>query len=197
MVKIGLTGGMGSGKSTLLRWFRDCGWFTLDADAIVRGLLEEDSEVIESIRVRFGPEVADRNEGVKRKALAAAVFGDDTALTWLEKLLHPRVRGVWLKAMQEVVCPVGVVEIPLLFEKNLENHFDLTVAIYTTRGVRLKRLDDSGVSPETAEPRMRRQLPSEVKAKRADFVIINDGSITFLQDQAAVLRSRVEREYLS
>lgn len=195
MLKVGLTGGMGSGKSTLLEFYRKENWLALDADRIVRDILVKDAEVLGAIRKRFGEGVVGTDGRISRPALAAVVFGDDQALEWLENLLHPRVRRVWVSALQSTAAPAGIVEVPLLFEKNLENYFDFTVSIYTSLELRLKRLSDSGIPPDSAKPRMARQMPSDQKARRADFVLLNDGSISFLQEQASRLRDLLSPKF--
>lgn len=184
---LGLTGGMGGGKSTVRAIFEAAGWAGMDADSIVRDLLANDFRVQAEIREHFGPEVlkspGSGQGGIDRKALATLVFRDADALSWLEGLLHPRVRETWTAFLEHEPNPLRIVEIPLLFEKNLEKHFDYTVCIETQPELQLERLAAKGIAREQALPRIQHQMPIEEKVRRADFVLSNNGAQTFLRQQ--------------
>ena len=87
---VGLTGNLGSGKSTAAAMLRELGARTVDLDAIVRRLLQDDAELQAAIRGAFGDSVFDGPQ-VDRTALARIVFADPAALIRLERLVHPRV----------------------------------------------------------------------------------------------------------
>jgi dephospho-CoA kinase len=182
-LKVGLTGGMGSGKSTVLEHFAKAGWLTVEADAIVKNLLAENESVIERVRDHFGPDVAGPEGGVNRAALASKVFADQKELEWLEQILHPEVRRSWQDVVESNPEREVVVEIPLLFEKNLEKYFNYTVCIEVELDVQLARLSQRGISPEMAKPRIARQLSTREKCERADYVLSNNGSLAFLHQQ--------------
>ena len=183
-MRVGLTGGMGCGKSTVLRQFAANGWRTVESDALVRHLLSEDAAVIAALGAKFGPPVVIAGT-VDRTALAALVFSDADALHWLEELLHPRVREAWQR--ESLSAGNVVVEIPLLFEKNLENNFDLNVCVTASLPTQLERLKQRGVSRGQALARMARQLPLAEKERRSDYVISNNGTAEFTQRQVSSL----------
>jgi dephospho-CoA kinase len=82
-----------------------------------------------------------------------------------------------------------VVEVPLLFEKSLQNWFDFTVCIASDLTVQLARLEQRGIAPPLARQRISKQLPLTQKIDLVDFVLLNDGSPEFLRDQVAALAS--------
>lgn len=174
---------MGTGKSTVLERFQKAGWLTANADRLVRELIEKDAEVIQAIRERFGPGIEEAEGRISRSELASRVFQDGDELTWLENLLHPRVRERWTSLMEANPDEDFVIEIPLLFEKKLEKHFHFTVCIEAELATQLSRLSKKGISPKMALPRMARQLSTPEKAERADFVLSNNGSLSFLHQQ--------------
>ena len=180
---LGLTGGMGCGKSAAGRIFEESGWGRVDSDEVVREMLAADAAVIEAVRAAFGDGVVGGDGTVKRRALAAIVFSNPAALERLEAILHPRVRRAW-KARVAVRPPESwVVEIPLLFEKALEKEFDFTVCVACDPAVQVRRLAVRGLAPKEAAQRIARQLSLARKIERADFVLTNNGSISFLRDQ--------------
>jgi dephospho-CoA kinase len=182
-LKIGLTGGIGCGKSTVVKLFAEAGWRTVETDAIVRGLLAKDETVHAALRTRWGAAVFDVDGSVDRKSVAAQVFADEAELVWLEALLHPLVRGVWEGALAEAPEADWLVEIPLLFEKRLETEFDLIVCVTSPPDVVESRMVHRGYSGVEIEQRRQRQMPLEEKARRADCVISNAGSLEFLKQQ--------------
>ncbi|MGH8018872.1 MAG: dephospho-CoA kinase [Opitutaceae bacterium] len=186
---VGLTGGIGCGKSTVAAMLVGLDWGRVDADAIVRELLSSDAATIAEVRERFGAEVLAPGGEVDRQTLAALVFPDPAALNDLEAILHPRVRQAW-KAASAVRPPEHwVIEIPLLFEKGLEKEVDFTLCVASDAKVQAQRLANRGLSPQEASQRIARQLPLAQKIERADFVITNNGSLAFLQDQVTRLAS--------
>ena len=88
---LGLTGGMGCGKTTAGQMLAGRGFGFLDADAIVKGVILKDPEVIDAIRGRFGAGMFAASGEVDRQQLAQHVFPDEMSLRWLEGLLHPRL----------------------------------------------------------------------------------------------------------
>jgi dephospho-CoA kinase len=186
-MKLGLTGGIGCGKSTVVRLFKDAGWRTVETDAIVRELLGADAQVLAQLRERWGGAIFAGDGSVDRKAVAQRVFSDPEALKWLETVLHPRVRECWEAAVAGEPEACWLVEIPLLFEKRLENRFDLTVCVTSPPDVVESRMVARGYTEAEIAQRRERQMPLEEKCKRADHLISNAGSLEFLKRQTTRL----------
>lgn len=188
---LGVTGGIGCGKSTAAHIFEENGFRRADADEHIRRVVLSEPDVIQAIVHHFGSGMLNPDQGIERSALARAVFGDETELRWLENLLHPRLFQDWRQLLAERPKQPWVFEVPLLFEKRLENWFDFTLCVATTSTHQLARLAERGMSHALAEQRISRQLPLAQKLELADFVLLNDGSPTFLRDQIAVLVAKL------
>lgn len=184
---IGLTGGMGCGKSTASRFFEAEGLGSIDADALVHELLATDEEVREAVAERFGTQVLTGEGRIDRRRLGERVFAHPKELEWLEQLLHPRVGRRWREETQRQVEVDWIVQIPLLFEKKLEESFDFTVCVGAGGEIQRSRLEQRGLSDREITRRLTRQFPLEEKIQRADFFLLNDGSLDFLQMQVAYL----------
>ena len=163
--------------------FADRGFTRIDCDKIVRDLLTGDGDVLQEIRHEFGPDVFNTTGEVDRKRLSAIVFPDTERLEALEKILHPRVSERWRGEVAAVPETSWVVEIPLLFEKNLQKWFDFTICLACDRRVQLERLTQRGMTPSEADQRIAVQLPLSRKIELADFVLLNNGGLSFLSDQ--------------
>lgn len=188
---VGLTGGMGCGKSTVAALFAELGFRRLDADQVVRDVLLPQPEVIAAVRERFGAGVLDATGQIDRAKLGDVVFADDAALAWLEHLLHPRLQARWEEIYATARGEKFMVEVPLLFEKHLENRFDFTVCVTTSSELQLGRLEQRGVPPGIARQRLAKQLPLARKCELADFVLLNDGTLEFLREQVSELARRL------
>jgi len=182
---LGLTGGLGCGKSTAAKMFAAHGFDTMDSDSIVRDVVFKEAPVIAAVRAHFGNEVLNAAGEVDRRQLARRVFSDAPALRWLEALVHPRVFAHWRTRLEAAPASAWVVEVPLLFEKSLQNWFDFTVGVASDATVQLARLEQRGLPPPLARQRISQQLPLAQKIELADFVLLNDGSLEFLREQVA------------
>jgi dephospho-CoA kinase len=162
---VAITGGIAAGKTEALAAFARRGAATVSSDEVVHRILDEDEDVREAIRERWGDDAVGN-----RKRIAEIVFEDRAELDWLEQLLHPRTRAVVTAWLESVDDPIAVVEVPLLYEGGGEMRFDKVVVITAPPEVRHTRrgnLDD----------REARLIPDEEKLRRADYAFVNDGTL--------------------
>lgn len=173
--RIGLTGDVGSGKSTVRRWLAEQGAATLDADAVVHGLLADEPGLITRIGERFGSAVLRPEGGVDRAALGARVFTDAAERAWLEGLLHPAVRQriqAWLEAE---AAPLQVVEAIYLLGSPLAALLDQVWLVTADREARRSRLSTRGWDAATIAARLAAAPPLAPRLAAADQVIDNSG----------------------
>lgn len=180
---IGLTGNIGTGKSTALKIFSELGFNVLDSDQLVRELYSSDNDVKSAIVDYFGKEILSPDGSINRSALAKKVFHDQQALQWLENLVVPKVIQLIKKYASQKPNQNWVVEIILLFEKNLEIEFDLTICLSANIDLQLSRLIQKGIDLEDAKARIACQMPLEQKKARADYILDNNGNIDSLREQ--------------
>jgi dephospho-CoA kinase len=192
-VTVAVTGPFASGKSTFVRILGELGAEKVSADEIVHDLLARDKETISRVVERFGEEVL-KESGVDRRALGRKVFGDPEALQDLENILHPLVRRETTRRIEDSGADLFVAEIPLLFEGGRSASFDYTVALVVPEERRRAWAAERGADETALQAIEARQLPQEEKAKRADVVVQNDGSLDKLREQAEGLRERISRE---
>ena len=184
MLFIGLTGGLGAGKSEALAAAERLGAATLSTDAVVHELLGS-AEVRDLLAARWGERVLAGDE-VDRGAVAGIVFERPDELGWLESVLFPRVGQrvmEWRLQLERSDPPpkVAVVEVPLLFEAGIEGIFDATLAVVADEETRARRAgerDHRGLIGREA-----RQLDQDEKARRADHVIRNEGTLEDLEQE--------------
>jgi dephospho-CoA kinase len=188
-VTVAVTGPFASGKSTFVDMLGELGAETASADEIVHDLLAHDPETISRVVERFGDDVLGER-GIDRRVLGRKVFGDPEALRELEEILHPLVRRETRRRIAASEADLFVAEIPLLFEGERSGAFDYTVAVTVPEERRRAWAAERGVDEAALRAIEARQLPGEEKARRADVVVQNDGSLDKLREQAEKLRER-------
>ena len=180
MKLVGLTGGIGSGKSTVARHFRSHGVPTVDADTLARQAVAPGSAALAKIASVFGKELLDAEGALNRPVLGTLVFRDSEARARLDEIVHPQVRRLFEVAVAQQRAAgtrLMLYELPLLFEKNLEQQFDTTIVVAVTPETQLKRVRRrDGLDAAAAQRRIDAQLPLEDKIRRADYVLWNESS---------------------
>lgn len=174
---------MGCGKTTAAQILERHGFRRVDSDALVRSEILPEAEVAAAIGTHFGADLLAADGRVIRSRLAEIVFVDDGARRWLEDLVHPRLFARWRTLLAAAPATHWVIEAPLLFEKQLENWFDFILCVASDLPTQLLRLEQRGLSRALAEQRISKQLPLARKIELADFVLLNDGTPDFLEQQ--------------
>ena len=197
---IGLTGGIGSGKSTVSLFLAELGAVVIDADKVGHEAFKPGTESWKEIIAAFGREVLTPGGEIDRRKLGEMVFGKPELLSRLNRVMHPRVYDM-VKAQLEEYRQRGVkavvLEAPLLVEVNtkgtslieLVDEVWVTVASEATVVRRLEGRSD--LSREQALARIKSQLSSKERIKRADVVINNDGDLDDLKSRVGRLWQRL------
>jgi dephospho-CoA kinase len=191
-MRIALTGGIACGKSAASAIFASLGFSVISTDALAHQVLAA-PETAPALREAFGAEIFAPDGTPSRPALAAHVFASAAARARLEAILHPEVHRRWLAACDAAPDRRWLIEIPLLFEKNLETRFDFSVCVHCTLPVQLKRMATRGLTAAQSHARIAAQLPLDEKIRRADCCLFNEGSLAFLELQARRLANQTHR----
>jgi dephospho-CoA kinase len=179
---VGLSGGIACGKSSALKIFRELGCDGISTDRITSGILENNDSVKRSIGDKWGRDVFINNQ-IDKPKIAEIIFNSVPERIWLEELLHPLVRKVWTSRVKASNKTTVVVEIPLLFEKSLQNFFEITVCLIGEKNIQLQRLHDRGLTNVQSNARIESQMRLTEKMQLADIVMLGDNSLSFLKQQ--------------
>jgi dephospho-CoA kinase len=192
--KIAITGGLASGKSTVCQFFHELGSYVVNADTIVHELLNPQTDLGQKIISLLGPDVL-QNGKIDRKIIAGKIFQNKNQLRKLEELLHPAVLAEitkrYQKASREKKFTSFVVEMPLLFEIGAENFYDVIITVLTDENTAKSRFQATGHTNQEYEERMSRQLPPTTKAQKANYTIINNGSLLHLRSEVEKLNALI------
>ncbi|HAR4661890.1 TPA: dephospho-CoA kinase [Staphylococcus aureus] len=175
---IGLTGGIASGKSTVSELLSVFGFKVVDADKAAREAVKKGSKGLAQVREVFGDEAIDENGEMNRRYMGDLVFNHPEKRLELNAIIHPIVRDIMEEEKQEYLNQGYnvIMDIPLLFENELENTVDEVWVVYTSESIQMDRLmQRNNLSLEDAKARVYSQISIDKKSRMADHVIDNLG----------------------
>lgn len=194
---VGITGGIASGKTTVARQLERLGASLVDADQIGREVVDSIPEVRDALSKSFGDSVFGADGGVNRRLLADRVFSDPAALGELNRIVHPhllrelrsRVEGLLARAGKKVV----VIDAALLVEWRADSWIDYLVVVEVDREKQIERIQArDGFSRDQAAQRIVAQVDPRMRARVADEILKNGGSLSDLVSAAEQLWKRLE-----
>lgn len=140
---IGLTGSIATGKSTIAKLFKKEGIPLVDADLISRQIVEPGREAYQKIITVFGQDILARDQSIDRKKLAELIFSDQEKRDQLNRILHPIIIEQIIQERDRLINQdeqLIILDIPLLFELQLDDLVDRTIVVYTSPIQQLQRL---------------------------------------------------------
>lgn len=187
--RLGLTGSIGMGKSTTAQMFRDLGVPVWDADEAVHRLYAPKGAAVSPVGAEFPVALIDG--GIDRAALKTVLTEQPQMLGRLEQIVHPLVaddRAAFIAAHHD--APIVVLDIPLLFENGTEDQIDGVAVVSTDAATQRQRvMARPGMTDETLDLILSRQMPDAEKRARADWVIPTD-----TLDGAKAMVARIVKE---
>ena len=178
----GVTGGIASGKSTVSNLFRKYGIEIVDADKVAKEVSEK-KESIEKISNIFGKDILDSDGKIVREKLREKAFKNRELLQELNKIIHPQVMEYFKRKKEEnSKDEILIFDIPLLYEAKMEYLCDKIIVVGVDVQKQIRRVvARDGSSEELAKKIIFNQMPLDEKIKKADIVIMNDGTLDELE----------------
>ncbi len=174
MYKVGVTGGIGSGKSLVCKIFSKLDIPVYDADTEAKKIIAEDPGIRKELTKEFG-ERTFRNSGLDRKYLADRIFSDSGARSYVNGLVHPKVREDFRQWLKKQAGPYVVEEAALLFESGAWKEMDLNILVMASEETRIARIiKRDGISRREVLARLASQIDPGEAVKLADIRIQND-----------------------
>jgi dephospho-CoA kinase len=177
-MRIGLTGGIGCGVSLVAERFSARGIPVVKADDVGRGFLQQ-AEIKRELLNAFGRDILSPDGEIDRNRLGMLVFSDPENRAILNRIMHPPMIEAIAAETRELEARNGVaaVDAALIYEWGIAGFFHKIIVVQAPLEQRLKRISmRDSLSREEVEQRIAAQMPIEEKCRRADFVIVNDGT---------------------
>lgn len=175
---IGLTGGIATGKSMVSELLTAFGFKVVDADIAARKAVAKGTKGLEQVRAAFGDSAITEEGEMDRKYVGEIVFNHPEKRLELNDIVHPIVREIMEEEKQSYLNQGYdvIMDIPLLFENELQNTVDEVWLVYTSESIQIERLmERNQLSLEDAKARVYSQISIDKKSRMADHVIDNLG----------------------
>ena len=195
MIILGLTGSIGMGKSATASLFRDEGVPVYDADAAVHALYAKGGAAVDPVEAAFPGVTVDG--AIDRMALRERVLDDAEAMRRLEAIVHPLAGDAQKQFRDEARdggAPFVLLDIPLLYEAGGYAYCDYVSVVTAPAEVQRERvLSRPGMTEDTFESILARQMPDAEKRARADFIISTAHGFEFATDCVRAIVSLMNR----
>lgn len=194
ILKIGLTGGIGSGKSYVAELWQQWGANVVDTDVIAHELTLPGGVAIEAIRLQFGDAYITTEGALRRDRMRELVFNDAAQRIKLQNILHPLIRDLTFRQVEQAQGCYVVVVVPLLVESGRwASYLDKVCVVDCDEQTQIARvIQRSGLTSEQIKRIMDTQASREQRLAAADEVINNDAntSLAQLEQQAQQLHQQ-------
>ncbi len=185
MTVIGLTGGIASGKSVVREMLEARGAHVIDADKVGHEAYAPGTSCYRAVVSAFGPQIVGPDGQIDRKALGARVFGDPAQRRRLEGIVWPWMRQTMehrLAVLRGEGVPLIVLEAAVLVEADWPPLVDeVWVVTVPTALARERIMRRNGLTADQADARIAAQLTDGERAKHAQVIIENGGTLEELE----------------
>jgi dephospho-CoA kinase len=153
-------------------YFRQKGILVIDADGLVKSIYQT-PEAMEFIKKNFPSCI--ENNSVNFLNLRKIAFNDLDSKKIIENFIYARLHNEFKKAFDKnPFTPFLVYDVPLLFEKNLDQLIDVSICVYCSKEMQLDRLvARDQIDLELAKQILTHQIDIEEKKVKANLVIDN------------------------
>ena len=178
---IALTGGIGSGKSTFCSKLKEKGFKIHSSDEQVAKIYKNpDKKFVTYLRtICLSKSISKKN--IDKNIISKIIFENKHIRKKLELYIFKIVRkkrSDFIKQEKQKKTRLIFIDIPLLFENNLEKQFNKVISIIASKQVRLKRLKKTRKMTENQFKNITRSQTSDViRKKKSDYVIYNNSTL--------------------
>ena len=178
---IAITGGIGSGKSTFCSKLKESGFKIHSSDEQVAKIYKNPEKKFVTYLRTIGLSKAISKKNIDKKIISKIIFENKQIRKKLELYIFKIVRkkrSDFIKKEKQKKTKLIFIDIPLLFENNLEKQFNKVISIIASKRVRLKRLKKTRKMTEDQFKNIIRSQTSDViRKKKSDYVIYNNSTL--------------------
>ena len=178
---IAITGGIGSGKSTFCSKLKQKGFKIHSSDEQVAKIYKNPEKKFVTYLRNIGLSKSISKKNIDKKIISKIIFENKQIRKKLELYIFKIVRkkrSDFIKKEKQKKTKLIFIDIPLLFENNLEKQFNKVISIIASKRVRLKRLKKTRKMTENQFKNIVRSQTSDViRKKKSDYVIYNNSTL--------------------
>ena len=177
-ILVAITGGIGAGKSTFSRQVKKRGYKLLDSDEEVAKIYNKPNKGFLKELKKIGLSDCIKNQKINRKIISELIFSNKKIKKNLEKYIYEIIRKnrkKFLKNQKKNKTKIVFLDIPLLFENNLNKDYDIVISIVSKRKTRYKRLKKSkNMTEKLFNSILRSQTTDTIRKQKSDIIINNN-----------------------
>mgnify|MGYP001410270562 FL=1 len=178
---IAITGGIGSGKSTFCSKLKEKGFKIHSSDEQVAKIYKNPDKKFVTYLRSIGLSMSISKKNINKKTISKIIFENKQIRKKLELYIFKIVRkkrSDFIKQEKEKKTRLIFIDIPLLFENNLEKQFHKVISIIASKQERLKRLKKTRKMSETQFKNIIRSQTSDIiRKKKSDYVVYNNSTL--------------------
>ena len=178
---IAITGGIGSGKSTFCSKLKEKGFKIHSSDEQVAKIYKNPEKKFVTYLHTIGLSKSISKKNIDKKIISKIIFENKQIRKKLELYIFKIVRkkrSDFIKKEKQKKTKLIFIDIPLLFENNLEKQFNKVISIIASKQLRLKRLKKTTKMTENQFKNITRSQTSDViRKKKSDYVIYNNSTL--------------------
>ena len=167
---VAITGGIGSGKSYVCRLFGERGIRVYDCDSAAKRLMHNSLLLQERLTRLIGNDTYIDGQ-LNKAAVASFMMKSDDNVKAVNAIVHPAVADDFFKS------DYTWMETAILYDCGFDRYADIVIAVVAPVETRISRImQRDGISRDKALEWIAKQMDQQEVSRRADHVIINDGT---------------------
>jgi len=196
MKHIGLTGGIGSGKTTVSKILVKNGIPVYDSDSNAKLIMNSSNQIKKLIINHFG-KLSYTNNKLNNKYISKIIFNNPVEMNKINSLIHPFVYDNFNKWKNNFSSKYVIFESAIIFETGSYQKFDFNIIVLSDLEKRIKRVKERDfLSEDDVLSRIKSQWIDDKKIRFADYVIKNNKSFKFLENNVLMMIDALNKKFI-
>ena len=196
MKHIGLTGGIGSGKTTVSKILVKNGIPVYDSDSNAKLIMNSSNQIKKLIINHFG-KLSYTNNKLNNKYISKIIFNNPVEMNKINSLIHPFIHDNFNKWKNNFSSKYVIFESAIIFETGSYQKFDFNIIVLSDLEKRIKRVKERDfLSEDDVLSRIKSQWIDDKKIRFADYVIKNNKSFKFLENNVLMMIDALNKKFI-
>ena len=196
MKHIGLTGGIGSGKTTVSKILVKNGIPVYDSDSNAKLIMNSSNQIKKLIINHFG-KLSYTNNKLNNKYISKIIFNNPVEMNKINSLIHPFIHDNFNKWKNNFSSKYVIFESAIIFKTGSYEKFDFNIIVLSDLEKRIKRVKERDfLSEDDVLSRIKSQWIDDKKIRFADYVIKNNKSFKFLENNVLMMIDALNKKFI-